>query len=74
MSPQPYYVFVKPGDARPELEELLEHLAEGAAEAVGYHKSIFVTQANQTVVFVTGREVPLAGALRGREGWQEPEQ
>lgn len=76
MSPPAHPVFIKRGDARSEVDRLLEELkrAHGSAEAVGFHKYIHVTKADQTVVFVTGRDTPLAAALRGRAGWQEPQE
>ncbi len=74
MNQPAYPVFIKRGDARAEVDRLLEELkrAHGSAEAAGFHKYLHVTKADQTVVFVTGRETPLAAALRGRAGWQEP--
>jgi len=73
MSTQSFHIFTKSGDARPELDAVLKQIGAADAEQAGYAKSIYVTRADQTVVFVTGREAPLAHALRDRTGWQEPE-
>jgi hypothetical protein len=64
-------VFIKRGDARPEVDEVLAGL-HLTPEAAGLNKYLFVTQANQTVVMVERRDAPLAGALRTRPGWLEP--
>lgn len=72
---QPQYpVFIKRGDARAEVDRVLDELkrAHGSSSAVGFHKYLHVANANQTVVMVTGRDTPLAAALRGRAGWLEP--
>jgi hypothetical protein len=74
MGTQPYHIFTKAGDVRPELEDVLQGLGVEVPEQAGYHKSLYVTRANQTVVFVAGAESLLAEALRARKGWQEPEQ
>ena len=66
-----YHVFLKRGDARPEVDSLLEELGTGA-EAAGFHKYIYVAQVHQTVLMLAGADVPIAAALRGRKGWQEP--
>jgi hypothetical protein len=65
-----YPVFIKPGDARHEVEQISRALRATPAEA-GLHKSIFAAQANQTVVMVTARDTPLANGLRSA-GWLEP--
>ncbi len=69
-----YPVFIKRGDARAEVDRILEELkrTHGSAESAGFQKYLHVTKANQTVVMVTGRDTPLAAALRGRAGWLEP--
>ncbi len=74
MNPPEYPVFIRPGDARAEVDRILAELkaVHGSAGAAGFHKYLYVTKADQTVVFVTDRNAPLATALRGRPGWQEP--
>ena len=67
----PYPVFLRRGDARPEVESLVAGLAAGPGGA-GLHKYLYAAAADQTVVMVTSRDVPLARALRGRPGWSEP--
>ena len=62
-------VFVKRGDALAEVDASLALL--GGAVAAGLHRMFYVERADQTVVMVTARDVPLADALRGR-GWAEP--
>jgi hypothetical protein len=73
MSEKRYHIFTKQADARREVDEAVEALAR-EQPATGFHKSVFVTRANQTVVFVTDRDAPLAAVLRERPGWHEPEQ
>lgn len=63
-------VFIAPGDRLAELEALVQEL--GGADAAGLHRLMFVTRANQTVAITTRPDSPLADALRGLEGWQEP--
>ncbi len=74
MSPPEYPVFIRRGDARAEVDRLLAELktVHGSASQAGFHKYLYVTKADQTVVFVTRRDAPIAVALRGRGGWQEP--
>lgn len=74
MTAPAFPIFTRRGDARAEVDRILEDLkpVHGSAEAAGFHKYLYVTNANQTVVFVTVRDSPLAAALRGRSGWQEP--
>ena len=67
----PHPVFVRRGDATAEVERLVA--AAGGGETAGLQRSIYVTRANQTVVMVTGRETPLARALRAA-GWEEPQE
>lgn len=64
-------VFIKRGDHRAEIDTLVTEL-ELTPEEAGLQKYIYVSQANQTVAMVTGRDVPLAEALRSRPGWLEP--
>jgi hypothetical protein len=70
----PYHVLIRRGDARGEVDEALETLAARGVdrEAARVHKYLYVTQAEQTVVMVDGRDAPLAAELRGRPGWSEP--
>lgn len=67
--PAEFPVFVKRGDAMPEVDASLALL--GGAVAAGLHRVFYVERADQTVVMVTARDVPLADALRSR-GWAEP--
>ncbi len=70
-----YPVFTKAGDARKEVDEILQSLKEASSadqHALGFHKHLYVARAGMTVVFVTGRTTPLAEALRERKGWTEP--
>ena len=66
-----YPVFIKRGDHRAEIDALMGEM-ELTLEEAGLQKYIYVSQANQTVVMMTGRDVPLATALRSRPGWLEP--
>lgn len=63
-------VFVRNGDALPEIASILGEL--GTAEEAGLHKQMYVTRADQTVVLTTHAEAPLARVLRQRPGWTEP--
>jgi hypothetical protein len=67
---EPFPVFVRRGDGRPEVEGLVAAL--GGAAAAGLQKYFFVARADQTVVLVSSRDAALAGALRSRRGWAEP--
>lgn len=72
--PDPEYpVFVRRGDARPEVDRLLAEL-QSAPDQAGFHKYVYVARADQTVVMVATRDAPLARALRAREGWSEPKE
>ena len=68
------HVFLKRGDARGEVDAALARLAARgvAREASGLDKCIHVTQAEQTVLMVDGRDTPLAAEMRGKPGWTEP--
>jgi hypothetical protein len=68
-----FHVMTKRGDALAEVDDALRALGERGVsrEAAGFHKSMHVTRADQTVVMVGGRDAPLAAELRGR-GWSEP--
>lgn len=72
MAATEYPVFTKRGDARAEVDQLLAELSAAHGEATGFLKYLYVTRAEQTVVMVTDRTSPLATALRGRRGWNEP--
>jgi hypothetical protein len=68
------HIFIKKGDALREVDAALERLQRTGmdrAEA-GFTKYLFATQAEQTIVFLTAREVPLAAELRALRGWSEP--
>ena len=67
----PYPVFLRGGDARAEVDSLVSGLRDQPGGA-GLHKYLYAAAANQTVVMVTSRDVPLARALRDRPGWSEP--
>jgi hypothetical protein len=69
-----YHIFTKPGDARGEVDAILKALDARTPGQAGYRKSLYVTRADQTVVFTDDRASPIAQALRARAGWQEPEQ
>jgi hypothetical protein len=64
-------VFIRRGDATSELNQLISQLGSDP-EAAGLRKFFYVARADQTVVMLSGREVPLGKALRGRKGWEEP--
>lgn len=67
-------VFIRRGDGRAEVDEILFQLEERATpgQELGFVKYLYVTQADQTVVMVINRDAPLARALRARPGWSEP--
>jgi hypothetical protein len=73
MNQQPFHIFTKAGDARAELESIVQELGPGPPHGKGLHKVLHVSRAAQTVVFVTGAATPLATALRSRAGWIEPD-
>jgi hypothetical protein len=68
------YIFLRPGDATAEVDEAARRMRarHGSDEAAGFVKHLYVTRADQTVVFLTGPDVPLAAELRSRRGWMEP--
>lgn len=74
MSAPEYHVLIRPGDARPEVDRALEALKRerGADADLGFHKYMYVTRAEQTVVMVSGPDAPVAVALRTGKGWTEP--
>ncbi|HWK88402.1 MAG TPA: hypothetical protein VNP72_00355 [Longimicrobium sp.] len=69
-----YHVLTRGGDGRPEVDAALERLqARGVSrEASGFHKQMYVTRADQTVLMVASRESPLSAELRHQPGWREP--
>lgn len=74
MSTPAPHVLTRRGDARAEVDHLLAALKRerGAEVDTGFHKYVFVTKADTTVVMVHAADSPLAAALRGRPGWTEP--
>jgi hypothetical protein len=66
-------VFIRRGDARAEVDRLVRELGP-TAEKAGFQKYIYASQADQTVVMTSGRDAPLANALRTRPGWDEPKE
>lgn len=67
----PYPVFLRRGDGRSEVDSLIAELA-GVPGGAGLHKYLYAAEADQTVVMVTSRDVPLARVLRERAEWLEP--
>lgn len=74
MSQSPSHIFIKKGYALREVDAALARCAARGVEraAAGFNKYLFATQADQTIVFLGGRNVPLAGELRALPGWSEP--
>ncbi len=74
MSSPEYHVFTRKGDSRAEVDRLLAELkrAHGADVDAGFHKYMYVTKADLTVVMLHPGESLLSRALRGRPGWTEP--
>lgn len=74
MSTPEYHVFTRRGDSRSEVDRLLAELkrAHGADVDAGFHKYMYVTKADLTVVMLHPGESLLSRALRGRPGWTEP--
>jgi hypothetical protein len=70
----PSHIFTRNGDARAEVDALVRELGTATAADAGLHKMLYVTRADQTVVFLASAEIPIAAALRRRTGWREPEQ
>lgn len=72
--PMEYHVLTHRGDARAEVDRVLEELKRehGPEADPGFHKYLYVTKADSTVVMVEAMDAPVARALRGRPGWQEP--
>jgi RNase P/RNase MRP subunit p30 len=69
-----FHVLIHRGDALAEVDRVLAELKRehGAEVETGFHKYLFVTKAESTVVMVSSADSLLARALRGRRGWQEP--
>lgn len=74
MPDEAFHVLIHPGDARAEVDRALEALKRrhGAEADLGFHKYMYVTRAEQTVVMVSGPDAPVAVALRAGKGWEEP--
>lgn len=74
MSAPEYHVFTRRGDSRAEVDRALAELkrAHGPEVDAGFHKYMFVTKADMTVVMVASADSLLARALRERPGWTEP--
>ncbi|HET6230586.1 MAG TPA: hypothetical protein VFE05_11000 [Longimicrobiaceae bacterium] len=74
MSDGPFHIFTRPGNGFDDVNAVLGEMKKRGLtpEAAGFNKYLIVTQADQTVVFLTGRDVPFAAALRRRPGWLEP--
>ena len=74
MSSPEYHVFTRKGDSRAEVDRLLAELkrAHGADVDAGFHKYMYVSKADMTVVMVHAADSLLAAALRARPGWTEP--
>jgi len=74
MSSPEYHVLIHRGDALAEVDRVLEALKRerGADADLGFHKYMYVTRAEQTVVMVSGPDSPVAVALRAGKGWTEP--
>ena len=70
----PSHIFIKKGDALREVDAALKRLEGRGMDraAAGFTKYLFATQAEQTIVFLTARDVPLAAELRALRGWSEP--
>lgn len=70
------YVFTRQGDGSRDVEEIAKRLRAqlGSDAAAGFTKFFYVTQADSTVVILTGPDVPFAAELRGRWPWVEPAQ
>lgn len=69
-----HHILTRQGDGRAEVDAALDRLkAQGISrEASGFAKYLFVTRAEQTVVFAESRRSPIAAELRGLAGWREP--
>ena len=68
------YIFTRPGDGTRDVEEIGKALRAqlGSDAAAGFVKFFYVTQADSTVVFLTGPDTPFAAELRKRRVWMEP--
>lgn len=74
MSAPEYHVLTRKGDSRAEIDRALAELKRAHGENVdaGFHKYMYVSKADMTVVMVGSAGSLLAGVLRGRPGWTEP--
>ena len=74
MSQNPSHIFIKKGDALREVDAALARCEARGMDraAAGFNKYLFATQADQTIVFLTRRDVPMAAELRALRGWTEP--
>jgi hypothetical protein len=74
MSNPEYHVLTHRGDARAEVDRVVAELKreQGGEAETGFHKYLYVTKADSTVVMVESADSPLTRALRARAGWQEP--
>lgn len=69
-----HHVLTRTGDARAEVDRALDALkrAHGPDVDAGFHKYVYVTKADMTVVMLHSPDGLLARALRERPGWTEP--
>lgn len=74
MSDGAFHIFTRAGDGTGDVDAVLREMAARGMDgpAAGYAKHLYVTRADQTVVFLSARDVPFAAALRARPGWREP--
>jgi hypothetical protein len=74
MSDGTFHIFTRAGNGTPDIEAVQKRMKSRGLDAAasGFAKHILVTQADQTVVFLTGRDVPFADELRRLPGWREP--
>lgn len=72
MADREYHVLTHRGDARAEVDRVVEGLKREHGEGTGLHKALYVSRADSTVVMVEAVDSPLAAALRARPGWEEP--
>jgi hypothetical protein len=75
MPGDPHHVLIRAGDGTVEVDAALSRLAARGVgrEAAGLHQVLYVTRADRTVVMTATAASPLAVELRGRPGWEEPE-
>jgi hypothetical protein len=72
----PHHVLTRAGDGTAEVDAALARLAARGVDraAAGLHQALYVTRADRTVVMTAAPASPLAAELRGRPGWEEPEE